>query len=170
LNILVPCRVGESLSEDGRESIRVQTDECHIIEYAAQPQTERRAHEAKNRNYLRRFACGRYCAMIDSDVILLDAKDIETVVAEIDSNKEIDAIAIDSKDLGNLSIRNGFRRRGGIGPHVVISCVVFRTEALKTLTFRQFKPNACLCCAVNMDIHIKYSETVRAREVKRCRS
>jgi hypothetical protein len=101
--------------------------------------------------------------LLDSDVALQAQDDIEACIDLLDKRPDLDAVAIDSKD---ISVQH-HEDQG----HVVIACVVARSSAMRGYFFTSGGPKSlkkCCCCIdFNTRNNVAYIRGRKVKEIKR---
>lgn len=160
MNILIPIEDGRVLCSEIIQSIAMQSVKCNVVVISRPKADNKRNSEAECRNLLKKYRSEPYTIMLDSDVVFTGERDIEDLISGLEKRPDLDALAFDTKALGDKGIQKHQREK-----HVVIACVAVRSEVLDRITFRQLDENNCLCLAFNQDVKIEYLDHRQLREV-----
>lgn len=166
MNILMPLTKGRFIHSDVIAGIAMQTIQCNVFAHCSEKEFptvygRNRGHEAENRNVLKQYACNSYTMLMNMDIILTSNHDVEDLIKGLDTMPDIEALALDTKGLCEKGIEK--HERNG---HVVMACMIIRSDVLKNITFRQLDDRSCLCKALNIDCKIKYLDGRHLGEVK----
>jgi hypothetical protein len=157
IHVLIPLAPTHRICNKVQAGLDLQM-EVHQVFTWCDPATglTPRAHEMLNRNSLKVYISEPYTVMMDSDVVLIDPRTFYRMSCELEWNTDIDAVAVDTKGINQkLETERG---------HVIIACVMYRSEVLRKLHFRS-EDGRCCCYAVNRDINIQYHPTLTAKEI-----
>jgi hypothetical protein len=117
----------------------------------------KRINEVDNRNALMLEASRPYAAMLNHDVVLVNAYDLRDCMDFLDAHPEWDVVALNTKRGQNIAKAE---KRG----HVVDACIVFRTSAMAGFLW-EVDENHCSCWKIN-EKRIRYIDNRQLREAE----
>jgi hypothetical protein len=166
INVLMPCAIGHYLDPEVLTGLAMQTvrPRLYVATNRVDGDTDKLTAEADNRNALMpHIGNDPYVMLLDSDVALQAQDDIEACIDLLDKRPDLDAVAIDSKD---ISVQH-HEDQG----HVVIACVVARSSAMRGYFFTSGGPKSlkkCCCCIdFNTRNNVAYIRGRKVKEIKR---
>lgn len=151
IDILIPMAIGHKLRSKTIASIAAQTVPCSIVPVTGPHSLNKRKEEATCRNALRDLVKmdDGVSLLLDSDIEFSTERDVEDMIAYLESRPDLDGVSIDHKGLTDMD-------------HVSIGCCLIRNASLKKVDFTETP--ACCCIPANKALKLEYLPGRRVTE------
>lgn len=165
IKILTPLKYNYIIPDECKLSIENQSILavrycCDVNKCVVDLIPEKRESEIKNRNDLLKLIeqDDIYVLLMDADVCLTSNTDIEDMIIFLESHPELDACALDTKDVGSIYNTKKYY-------HVVIACCMVRAQKLINYQFTADSEH-CGCVDFNNNFNIDYVDSRKLKEIK----